>query len=207
VSQPSRSRWFINLVLALGAVFFIGASMLPLLEGMVGNRQPAQEATPTASQTARSQSSSPLVNQAQEYELVLKQEPDNQAALKGLVEVRVRQRDFQGAIAPLEKLIALNPNEGLYHLVLGQVYAAQGNSDRANAAFDRTIQINQKDYRPVLGKALLLKEQGKLEQAKPLFERAAALAPTPSEKEQIDRLANPQPATPPPATPQQGSKS
>jgi len=204
VSQPSRSRWFVNLVLALGAVFFIGASMLPLFEGMVGDRQPAQEATPTASQTSRSQSSSPLVDRAQEYELVLKQEPDNQAALKGLVEARIRQRDFPGAIAPLEKLIALNPNEGLYHLVLGQVYAAQKNGDRANAAFDRAIQIDQKDYRPVLGKALLLKEQGKSEQAKSLFEQAAALAPSPSEKEQINKLANPQPATPAPATPKPG---
>lgn len=201
MSQPSRSRWFINLVLALGAVFFIGASMLPLLEGIVKDSQPAQQATPTASQTARSQSSSPLTNQAREYELVLKQEPDNQAALKGLVEVRVRQRDFQGAIAPLEKLIALNPKEGLYHLVLGQVYAAQKNGDRANAAFDRAIQIDRKDYRPVLGKALLLKEQGKAEQAKSLFEQAVALAPTPSEKEQINKLANPQPTTPAPTTP------
>ena len=180
--------------------------MLPLLEGMVGDRQPVQEATPTASQTAQSPSSSPLVNQAQEYELVLKQEPDNQAALKGLVEVRVRQRDFQGAIAPLEQLIALNPNEGLYHLVLGQVYAAQKNSDRANAAFDRATQIDPKDYRPVLGKALLLKEQGKAEQAKPLFEQAAALAPSSSEKEQINKLANPQSATPLSATPPQEQK-
>lgn len=203
MTQPSRNRWFINLVLALGAVFFIGASMLPLLEGIVKESQPAQEATPTASQTARSQSSSPLVDRAQEYELVLKQEPDNQAALKGLVEARIRQRDFPGAIAPLEKLIALNPNEGLYHLVLGQVYAAQKDSDRANAAFERAIQIDQKDYRPVLGKALLLKEQGAAEQAKPLFEQAAALAPTPAEKDQINKLANPQPATPPSATPKQ----
>lgn len=177
--------------------------MLPLLEGIVKESQPAQEATPTASQTARSQSSSPLVDRAQEYELVLKQEPDNQAALKGLVEARIRQRDFPGAIAPLEKLIALNPNEGLYHLVLGQVYAAQKDSDRANAAFERAIQIDQKDYRPVLGKALLLKEQGAAEQAKPLFEQAAALAPTPAEKDQINKLANPQPATPPSATPKQ----
>jgi tetratricopeptide (TPR) repeat protein len=203
VTQPSRNRWFINLVLALGAVFFIGASMLPLLEGIVKESQPAQEATPTASQTARSQSASPLVDRAQEYELVLKQEPDNQAALKGLVEARVRQRDFPGAIAPLEKLIALNPNEGLYHLVLGQVYAAQKDSDRANAAFERAIEIDRKDYRPVLGKALLLKEQGAAEQAKPLFEQAAALAPTPAEKDQINKLANPQPATPPPAIPKQ----
>jgi tetratricopeptide (TPR) repeat protein len=144
-----------------------------------------------------------LASQAQEYELVLKQEPDNQAALKGLVEVRIRQRDFPGAIAPLEKLIALNPNEGLYHLVLGQVYAAQQDRDRATAAFDRAIQIDRKDYRPVLGKALLLKEQGQAERAKPLFDQAAALAPTPAEKNQINQLANPQTATPPPAPPQQ----
>jgi tetratricopeptide (TPR) repeat protein len=204
VSQPSRSRWFINLVLALGVVFFIGFSMLPLLEGIVKESQPAKEATPSANLETRSPSASLLANQGQEYELVLKQEPDNQAALKGLVEVRIRQRDFSGAIAPLEKLIALNPNEGLYHLVLGQVYAAQKNSDRANVAFDRAIEVDSKDYRPVLGKALLLKEQGKVEQAKPLFEQAAALAPTPAEKDQINQLANPQPATPAPTSPPPG---
>jgi tetratricopeptide (TPR) repeat protein len=204
VSQPSRSRWFINLVLALGVVFFIGFSMLPLLEGIVKESQPAKEATPSANLETRSPSASLLANQGQEYEFVLKQEPDNQAALKGLVEVRIRQRDFSGAIAPLEKLIALNPNEGLYHLVLGQVYAAQKNSDRANVAFDRAIEVDSKDYRPVLGKALLLKEQGKVEQAKPLFEQAAALAPTPAEKDQINQLANPQPATPAPTSPPPG---
>lgn len=204
MSQPSRSRWFINLVLALGVVFFIGFSMLPLLEGIVKESQPAKEATPSANLETRSPSASLLANQGQEYELVLKQEPDNQAALKGLVEVRIRQRDFSGAIAPLEKLIALNPNEGLYHLVLGQVYAAQKNSDRANVAFDRAIEVDSKDYRPVLGKALLLKEQGKVEQAKPLFEQAAALAPTPAEKDQINQLANPQPATPAPTSPPPG---
>lgn len=204
MSQPSRSRWFINLVLALGVVFFIGFSMLPLLEGIVKESQPAKEATPSANLETRSPSASLLANQGQEYEFVLKQEPDNQAALKGLVEVRIRQRDFSGAIAPLEKLIALNPNEGLYHLVLGQVYAAQKNSDRANVAFDRAIEVDSKDYRPVLGKALLLKEQGKVEQAKPLFEQAAALAPTPAEKDQINQLANPQPATPAPTSPPPG---
>ena len=130
MSQPSRSRWFINLVLALGAVFFIGASMLPLLEGIVKDSQPAQEATPTASQTARSQSSSPLVDRAQEYELVLKQEPDNQLALKGLVEVRLQMNSTKDAVKPLEKLIKLNPNKQEYKTLLAQIKKKVGECKR-----------------------------------------------------------------------------
>jgi tetratricopeptide (TPR) repeat protein len=78
-------------------------------------------------------------------------------------------------------------------LILGQVYATQQRYDEAIAVYDQAIKANNQDFRPVLAKASILKQQGKTEQAKALFENAAALAPT-QYKEEINRLATEEPA-------------
>jgi Flp pilus assembly protein TadD len=88
-----------------------------------------------------------------------------------LVNTRIQLGDLEGAIAPLEKLIALDPQ----------------------------------DYRPVLVKATILKQQGKTAQAKALFEQAAALAPAEA-KEKINQLATPQPAASTPSPVPKGDK-
>ena len=170
MSQP-RSRWFLNIVLVLGAVAFVGFSMLPLFENVIKESQPTTVATPTMSQTPMAELKSKLAGEARGYEVVLQQEPNNQIALQGLVNTRIQLGDLEGAIAPLEKLITLDPQ----------------------------------DYRPVLVKATILKQQGKTAQAKALFEQAAALAPAEA-KEKINQLATPQPAASTPSPVPKGDK-
>ncbi|PPS44161.1 tetratricopeptide repeat protein [Chroococcidiopsis sp. TS-821] len=257
MSQPRR-RWFISIVLVLAIIAFIGFSMLPLFSTAFRASQPAGEA--------------PVTNQAQQltaaargYEVVLQREPENQTALRGLVKARLELLDLQGAVAPLEKLAALNPTETEYglllaevkqrlgdregeaaayrsilaespgnlqaleglaniqlrekrpaeavtllqntlanaqqadrnqssidvnavRLLLAQVYATQQNYDEAIAIYDELISNNKQDFRPVLAKAMALQQQGKSEEAKPLFDSAASLAPA-QYKERINQLA------------------
>jgi len=268
VSQ-SRRRWFISVILVLAVVGFVGFSLLPLL-GTAFNQQPSTVATSTPSQSPVAEQQKNLQNQARGYELVLQREPENQTALKGLVEARIGLRDLKAAIPPLEKLAALNPEQSEYvvllarakqqvgddagaieayrstlkskpgdvlalqgltglllqqnspdqavsllqdtlktaasgtdvnsvRLLLAQVYSTQKRDAEAIAIYDDLIQADKQDFRPVLAKAAILRQQGKTEPAKALFDSAAALAPA-QYKDEIKRLAE-QPTANPAPTP------
>ncbi|AFZ30897.1 tetratricopeptide repeat-containing protein [Gloeocapsa sp. PCC 7428] len=266
MSQPRR-RWFISVVLVLAIIAFVGFSMLPLFSTAFRASQPAGEAPVT------NQAQQQLTEAARGYEVVLQREPENQTALRGLVKARLELLDLKGAVAPLQKLAALNPTEAEYNLLLAdikqrlgdregettayrsilatnpgnlqaleglaniqlreqrpteaiallqntldnaqqadnidvnavrlllaQVYATQQNYNEAIAIYDELISNNKQDFRPVLAKAMALKQQGKNEEAKSLFDNAASLAPA-QYKERINQLAQaPQVApTPSPA--------
>ncbi len=270
MSQP-RSRWLVSVVLVLAVIGFVGFSMIPLISTTLKESQPSRVATPASSQTLGAGQQSKIADAARGYELVLQREPENQTALQGLLEARIQLGDLKGAIAPLEKLAALNPNQTQYtillakakqqlgdqegaavayrsilktqpgdpqalqglaslllqqnqpeaairllqdtlstatqanqsqpgsfdvasvRLILGQVYATQKRYDEAIATYDDLIKADKQDFRPVLAKAVVLKQQGKTEQAKPLFENAAALAPA-QYKDQIKSVAAQEPA-------------
>jgi tetratricopeptide (TPR) repeat protein len=83
-------------------------------------------------------------------------------------------------------------------LILGQVYAVQKRFDEAIAIYDESAKANPKDFRPTLGKAIVLKQQGKTDEAKTLFDRATELAP-PNYKDQINQLASGTPSPNPAA--------
>ncbi len=52
-----------------------------------------------------------LQAQANGYEKVLAREPNNINALTALVQIRLQTGDLQGAIAPLDKLVAMYPED------------------------------------------------------------------------------------------------
>ncbi len=258
-----RSRWLINIFLVVTIVGFLGLSFFPLLENILPRFNTA--GTP-ASPSPLTPQTPALAAQAQGYELVLQREPDNSAALQGLLEIRLQQGDIKGAIEPLEKLSQIKTEEpdyaillaqarqqlgendgaiqtyrqilvtkpgnmnalqglaGLYlqqqrplaavgllqdtlkaaeatnqakanavdiqavKLLLGQVYANQKQYDRAIALYDDLATSDNKDFRPILAKAVILQEQGRNAQAKPLFDQASNLAPA-QYKDQILKLA------------------
>ncbi|MBD2311981.1 tetratricopeptide repeat protein [Desertifilum sp. FACHB-1129] len=264
-----RDRTLVNIILILAVVALIGVSMIPLFGSAFSQRRTAQT-TPSPTQVANPEldpaKRAELEAQARGYELVLQREPENQAALRGLLEARLQLVDIPGTIPPLEKLAELNPDQTNYavllaqakqyagdregaatvyrqilaskpgdlnalqgfvdlqlqqnrpeaaigllqetlatapqanqiqpgsvdtlsvKLLLGRVYAAQERYDEAIAIYDRAIEDDRADFRPVLGKAIILKTQGNNDQAKPLFESAASLAPA-QYRDQIQQLA------------------
>lgn len=280
-----KNRWIVSAVLICAVVGFVGFSIAPLFSNAFKGAQspigvvpatPLGQATSASPAVKASQKEPPtpqpeeLRAQAKGYEAILQQEPDNQAALKGLVKTRLtlinlKQGEVKEVIEPLEKLAKLNPTEPRYtillaqskqytgdregaaqlyrtlltsqpgnldalegltdllvqqerpaaaigllqdtlktanqanqiqagsvdvisvQILLGKVYALQQQYDEAISVYDTAIKGNKQDFRPVLAKALVLREQGNSEAAKPLFTTAIALAP-PQFKDQVRQL-------------------
>ncbi|MBH8553737.1 tetratricopeptide repeat protein [Nostocaceae cyanobacterium CENA357] len=281
MSQP-RNRWIVQVILALAVLVFVGISVLPIIGALNNTPSTNQNNASTTGSLASSDQKSKLQDEVRGYELVLQREPENQTALKGLLQARLqllslKQGDIQGVIEPLEKLAKLNPDRTEYgvllaqakqqigdkegaaqayrsildtkpgdlkalqgmvallidqqrpeaaigllqetlsnaaqantiqpgsvdtvavQVLLGTVQASQKRYSQAIAVYDQAIKKAPNDFRPVLAKAMLLKEQGKIDEAKPLFDSASALAPT-QYQDEINKAATVSP-TPTPAAP------
>lgn len=285
MSQP-RNRWIVQVILVLAILAFVGVSVIPLFGALNNTPLSSQNPANTKGSLTSSDQKSKLEDQVRGYELVLQREPENQTALKGLLEARlqllsqkekseVKPSDIQVVIEPLEKLAKLNPEQSEYavllaqakqqigdregaaqayrsvldtkpgdlnalqgmvalllsqqrpeaaigllqdtltnaaqantnqpgsidtvavQVLLGNVHASQKRYAQAASVYDQAIKKDPKDFRPVVAKAMLLKQQGNNAQAKPLFDRAAALAPA-QYKDGINKAAK-DPITPNPA--------
>ncbi|WP_427157178.1 tetratricopeptide repeat protein [Aliinostoc sp. HNIBRCY26] len=281
MSQP-RNRWIVQLILALAVLTFVGISLVPIFGALTKTSSSTPSSTTSPGSVAATNQTTKLQDEVRGYELVLQREPENQTALKGLLQARLqlltlKQGDINGVIEPLEKLAKLNPQQSEYsvllaqakqqigdkegaaqayravldtkpgdlkalqgmvallldqqrpeaavgllqetltnaaqentiqpgsvdavavQVLLGNVHATQKRYPQAISTFDQAIKKAPQDFRPVLAKAMVLKEQGKLTEAKPLFDSAVALAPA-QYKDEINKAATAS-ATPTTTTP------
>ncbi|MGB3138253.1 MAG: tetratricopeptide repeat protein [Nodosilinea sp.] len=139
-----------------------------------------------------------LEGAAQIYRQVLDQQPGNMNALQGLTVLLVQQNRPQAAIGLLQDTLktadqlqsegAASIDTTSVKLLLAQVHVEADSPDRAIALYDEAIEADPADFRPVLAKALVLKEQGDTETAQTLFTQASALAPA-QFKDQIELMA------------------
>lgn len=147
-----------------------------------------------------------LEGAAQTYRQVLDQQPGNMNALQGLTVLLVQQGRPQAAVgllqdtlATAEKLQSEGAAAGIdtisVKLLLAQVHVEDNSLDQAIAIYDETIAAAPEDFRPVLAKALVLKDQGETDTAKALFAQATALAPA-QFKDQIEQMSAQDQATP-----------
>lgn len=258
-----QNRWLVNIILILAVLAFVGFSALPIVSAWFENRQAAPG---YASPGNGGNQQTELEAQVTGYKAVLEREPNNEAALLGLLQAQLQLNDIEGAVSPLETLSELNPDEKRYAVLLGQAKQQLGDQDGAaqiyrnilstqpgnmdalrglvsllvdgerpeaaigllqdtlktaddvnqiqansvdvtsvqlllgevyvelerdadaSAIYDEAIKNSASDFRPLLSKALLLQEQGKLDEADALFTSAESLAP-PQYKDEINRLA------------------
>jgi tetratricopeptide (TPR) repeat protein len=145
---------------------------------------------------------------AQTYRTILTTKPGDLKALQGMVNLQLSEKRPEAAIGLLQESLAAATQANTVkpgsvdvvavQVLLGSVYAFQKNDTLAIAAYDQAIKKDAQDFRPVLAKAMLFKEQGKLDEAKPLFDSATALAPA-QYKDEINKAAAAPTATPTPS--------
>ena len=133
---------------------------------------------------------------AQAYRTVLETKPGDISALQGMVALLLDQKRPEAAIGLLqesldkaEKANKIEPNSvdtTAVQVLLGSVYAKEKRYAQALSTYDKVIKNDPKDFRPFLAKAMVLKDQGKTEEAQPLFEKANSLAPA-RYKDEINR--------------------
>ena len=112
MSQTSN-RWIVKVVLALAVLAFVGVSVIPII-GAFNNTPPSnQNVASSRGSLTSSEQKSKLEDAVRGYELVLQREPENQTALKGVLQARlqllsqkgkgeVQPADIQAVIEPLE---------------------------------------------------------------------------------------------------------
>ncbi len=152
-AKTKKRRWiYVTLVLMLLAL--ISFSILPVVSSMVQAQQADQSSLVTTESTR-------LKNEALGYQMVLEREPDNENALLGLLETRLRQGDLEAAIAPLKRLAQLNPQQPDYGILLAQSQQQLKNYDAALNTYQDIIVANPGDMRALKGMVDLYMNQNR----------------------------------------------
>ncbi|BAY60659.1 hypothetical protein NIES22_07180 [Calothrix brevissima NIES-22] len=119
IQRRQKFLTIVSIVSFFGSILF---SAVPVIQKAL------QEPQPKAA-TQKSPDSL-LQEQAKGWEMVLQREPQNQLALEGLVNVRIKLNDTQGAIQILEKLVKLHPERQDYKVVLDKFKQEVGKNER-----------------------------------------------------------------------------
>ncbi len=135
--QQKRSSW-VYIVLGLMLFSLIIFSGLPLLSSIFGGEQLASNSEMTIA-TFSKQELVKLEAEANGYQKVLEREPENDTALRGLVEIRLKQKDLEGAIAPLEKLAQIHSEQNEYTILLAQAKQQVTDYEGAAAAYRQVL--------------------------------------------------------------------
>jgi hypothetical protein len=97
---------------------FLGTMTIPMMTIFKGERENTSQTQANAPGQPTKAEIDKTKAIAAGYEKVLEREPNNPSALQGLVEARLKIGDLAGAIAPMEKLTKIYPEEkGLKQLL------------------------------------------------------------------------------------------
>jgi tetratricopeptide (TPR) repeat protein len=148
----NRHRWAINLVIAVSLLALTGFSLFPLFNLVLDGGA----AVATEPNRLSSAQTSQIQAQAQGYTQVLQKEPENQVALKGLLNARLQLGDIKGSLLPLEKIAALNPQTPDYTVLLAQTQQYLGDRDGATASYRTVLTIQPQNINALQGLVSLL---------------------------------------------------
>ncbi|GFE71043.1 lipopolysaccharide assembly protein LapB [Chroococcus sp. FPU101] len=161
--QPKQKRW-LTISLAIMVFALVSFSMMPLISSffLVSNK----------THLASSSFPSKLESEAQGYQMVLQREPENQNALRGLFEARLKQGNLIDAIAPLAQLAELNPEQTDYSILLAQAQQQTQDYEGAGTTYQKLLASHPDEMLALKGFVDLLLLQNKSAEAIDLVEKS-----------------------------------
>ena len=159
--------------------------LLILLIGGLGGQQSAAAQEPAIPEAAREAvrlgeealtSPATMYGSVDHYKRAVELSPTFEAAHMGLAEAYFKLKTFAEAQAPLERVIALNPENGRAHYLLGILHKNSGEEDRkegAVEAFQNAIRIDPKDHESHFELAFALMRKDRDFEAAEVHARAA----------------------------------
>jgi tetratricopeptide (TPR) repeat protein len=173
----NRHRWVINLVVSVSLLALTGLSLFPIVNLVLDGGA----AVATDANSLSAAQSSQIQAQAQGYLQVLQKEPENQVALKGLLDARLQLGDIKGSLLPLEKIAALNPQIADYTVLLGQTKQYLGDREGATASYRTVLAIQPQNINALQGVVSLLIDAKRPEAAMGAITTALKTAPANSD--------------------------
>jgi tetratricopeptide (TPR) repeat protein len=152
------------------------------------------------------------------YRVILASYPGDMRALQGFTQLLTSQNRSLEAISAVKDTLArsrkasadpADPARAIdavsVQLLLGKLYFERQEYAEALKIYDLAEKMDQSDFRPLLGQAIVLKEQGKTTAAAPLFQKALTLAPV-AYHEDIKTLAAETTSTTPTGTEERSAR-
>ena len=171
--QNKRSPW-ITVTLGLMLFSLIIFSGLPLVNSIFQGNE-------LISQTDVFKAITPQMNdrleaEAHGYQKVLLREPENETALRELLNIRLQQQDLDSAIAPLETLAQIHPEQPQYGILLGQAKQYREDSEGAASAYREVLNREPGNIMALGGLVNLFLNQNLPERAIALLQNTLDLA-------------------------------
>jgi len=113
----------------------------------------------------------------QQFEIVLKNDPNNAPALQNLGIVALRRGDVRGAEHQLTRALDLNPRLPMALNTLGVAYAREGDDARAVLSWQRAIDIDPRQYEALYNIGFVEGRAGHSREARAAFTRFVKSAP------------------------------
>lgn len=164
-----RDSWLVRGVLILAVAAFVAVPVLFAFNGRSSSQQ-ANTSQTTADRAAQ------LQGQVDGYAAVLEREPDNEAALTGMIQAKVELGDIEGVIEPLERLANLKPDVLEYAIALAQTKQQLGDLEGAAQVYRRVLTQTPGSVPALEGLVALLISQERSEAAIGLLQDTLATA-------------------------------
>ncbi len=155
-----RDSWLVKGVLIVAVAAFVAVPILFAFNGRTSSR--GADTPPV--QTAADETTK-LQGTIDGYKAVLEREPDNQTALAGIIEAKIKLGDLEGSVEPLERLAALNPDTPEYSILLAQTKQQLKDLEGAAQIYRQVLTKNPGNVPALEGLVALLVSQERSEAA------------------------------------------